>query len=62
VTRIEIASATNGDVPNTSNGQAKEEDEEAILETVGELRAMIAERLQIEPATAKIIHRGKCNE
>jgi hypothetical protein len=65
VTRIEIASdeagAANGDAPHSSNGLANEEDQdnEPILETVGELRAMIADRLQIEPNTAKIIHRGK---
>jgi hypothetical protein len=34
--------------------------DEIVLETVGELRQMIADFLQIEPDTAKIIHRGSC--
>ncbi|KAI6171599.1 BAG family molecular chaperone regulator 1 [Aphelenchoides bicaudatus] len=60
VTRIEISNdeKANGDVPNSSNGQVKEDDD-PVLETVGDLRALISERLQIEPNTAKIIHRGK---
>lgn len=54
VTKIEVCDHN----AQPTNDEPEEASENPVLETVGDLRAFIAEKLEIEPDAAKIIHRG----